>query len=111
MTIENRNIIKNIFEILPKLNELREFYFEYNISDFDDKEKKAFVSELFECLLKVKNLKELHISNNDIPKDIYNKYLPQFKNKGLYLFSCYSEEEKENDDIDNEIDMTDLNKK
>ena len=112
LTIEDRNIIKNIFEILPKLNELREFCFEYNISDidFDDKEKKAFVSELFECLLKVKNLKELHISNNDIPKDIYNKYLFQFKNKGLYLFSCYSEEEKENDEIDNEIDMTDLNK-
>ena len=99
LTFEDRNIIKNIFEILPKLNELREFYFEYNISDidFDDKEKKAFVSELFEYLLKVKNLKELHIRNNDIPKDIYNKYLPKFKNKGLYLFSCYSEEEKEND--------------
>ena len=112
LTIEDRNIIKNIFESLPKLNELREFGFEYNISDidFDEKEKAKFVSDLFECLLKVKNLKEVHLENNDIPKDVYTKYVPQFKKKGLYLFSCYSEEEKENDEIDNEIDMTDLNK-
>ena len=114
LTIEDRNIIKNIFESLPKLNELREFGFEYNISDidFDEKEKAKFVSDLFECLLKVKNLKEVHLENNDIPKDVYTKYVPQFKKKGLYLFSCYSEEEKENDenDVDNDIDMTDLNK-
>ena len=91
MTIENRNIIKNIFEIFPQLNELREFCFEYNISgiDFDDKKKKAFVSELFECLLKLKNLKELHISNNDIPRDIYTKYLPQFKIKVLFIFLLF----------------------
>ena len=114
LTIGDKNIIKNIFDILPKLNELREFWFEYNISDidFDEKEKQEFVTDLLESLLKVKNLKEIHLENNEIPKDVYTKYSPQFKKKGLYLFSCFSEEEKEIDenDNDNDIDMTDLNK-
>jgi Ran GTPase-activating protein (RanGAP) involved in mRNA processing and transport len=35
LTIEDRDIIKNIFEILPKLSKLRDFYFEYSISDID----------------------------------------------------------------------------
>ena len=115
LTIENKNIIKNIFEELPKLNNLREFYFEYNISDIDfekDKDKIDYLSELFECLLKVKNLKEVHLENNDIPKKIYSEYLPKFKNKGLYCFSCFGEEEKMNDQgsDDEELDMTDLKK-
>ena len=115
LTIGNRNIIKNIFEELPKLNNLREFFFEYNISDIDfekDKDKIDFLSELLECLLKVNNLKEVHLGNNDIPKKIYSEYLPKFKNKGLYLFSCYGEEETMDDlDSDNEeLDMTDLKK-
>lgn len=112
LTIQDKNIIKSIFEQLPKLKELREFHFEYNISDidFNEKDKKAFVSDLFECLLKIKNLKEIHIGNNEIPKDIYSKYLPQFQKKGLYLFSCYTEEEKENDIMDDDLDMNDLNK-
>jgi Ran GTPase-activating protein 1 len=100
LTIGNRNIIKNIFEELPKLNNLREFFFEYNISDIDfekDKDKIDFLSELLECLLKVNNLKEVHLENNDFPKDLYKKYLPLFKNKGIYLFSCFSEDEQSED--------------
>ena len=113
LTIEDRDIIKNLFEILPKLNNLREFSFEYNLSDIDfdkDKNKKKYISELLDCLLKVNNLKEVHLESNDIPKDLYEKYLPLFQNKGLYLFSCFSSEEQE-DDLDNdELDNTDLNK-
>lgn len=100
LTIENKNIIKSLFNILPKLNELRVFHFEYCLSDIDfstEKEKKEFLSEIFDCLLKVKNLKELILENNDIPNNLYLDYLPKFKKKGLYLFSCYSEEEKEAD--------------
>ena len=56
------------------------------------------------------NLKEIHLENNDIPKSLYNKYLPEFKKKGVYLFSCYDEEEELDDEDNEEIDMTDLNK-
>ena len=112
LTIGNKEIIKKVFEILPKLNELRVFHFEYNISDLDfSKDKSKFISELFECLLKVNHLKEVHLGNNDISKDLYNKYLPQFKKKGLYLFSCSSEEEEMDDNMGDDIDMADLNKK
>ena len=113
LTIEDRNIIKSIFEILTKLTKLREFYFEYVISDIDfknGKDKEDYISQLFKCLLQVDNLKEIHLENNDIPKGLYNKYLPEFKKKGVYLFSCFSEEEKEEDADNEEIDMTDLNK-
>ena len=113
LTIEDRNIIKSIFEILTKLTKLREFYFEYVVSDIDfksGKDKEDYISQLFKCLLQVDNLKEIHLENNDIPKGLYNKYLPEFKKKGVYLFSCFSEEEKEEDADNEEIDMTDLNK-
>ena len=113
LTIEDRNIIKKVFEILPQLNKLREFSFEYNLSDLDfdgDKNKKKYITELLDCLLKVNNLKEVHLENNDIPKDLYKKYLPLFKNKGLYLFSCFSQEEQLYDLEDEELDNTDLNK-
>ena len=113
LTIEDRNIIKNVFEILPKLNKLREFSFEYNLSDLDfdkDKNKIEYITKLFDCLLEVNNLKEVHLENNDIPKDLYNKYLPLFKKKGLYLFSCFSKDEQLDDYEDDELDNTDLNK-
>ena len=111
LTIEDKDIILNIFKVLQGLNKLREFHFEYNISDidFDNLDKNQYLSELFDFLLKVNKLKEIHLENNDIPKDIYSKYLPEFKKKGVYLFSCYSEEEEQEDMIDNEIDMKDLN--
>ena len=35
LTIEDKDIIKSLFETLTKLNKLREFYFEYNISDLE----------------------------------------------------------------------------
>ena len=35
LTIEDKDIIKSIFEVLQGLNKLREFHFEYNISDID----------------------------------------------------------------------------
>ena len=113
LTIEDRDKIKNIFEILPKLSKLREFYFEYSISDINfknDKDKEEYMTQLFRCLLQVDNLKEIHLENNDIPKSLYNKFLPEFKKKGVYLFSCFSEEENLDDEENDEIDMTDLNK-
>ena len=113
LTIEDRNIIKNIFEILPKLSKLRVFYFEYSISDIDfknDKDKAEYITQLFKCLLQVDSLKEIHLENNDIPKSLYNKFLHEFKNKGVLLFSCFSEEENLDDEENDEIDMTDLNK-
>ena len=113
LTIEDKDIIKSIFEILPKLNKLREFYFEYNISDLDfknNKEKDEFITQLFKCLLQIDNLKEIHLENNEIPKKLYSQYAPEFHNKGVLLFSCYSEEEKMDDEENDEIDMTDLNK-
>ena len=113
LTIENKETIKKLFEELPKLNKLGKFSFEYIISDLDydnEKEKKAYISELFERLLKVPNIKEIHLENNEIPKDLYAKYLSQFKNKKLLLLSCFSEEEALNDEDDENIDMTDLNK-
>ena len=113
LTIEDRDIIKNIFEILPKLSKLREFYFEYSISDLDfknNKDKEEYITQLLKCLLQVDNLKEIHIENNDIQKSLYNKFLPEFKKKGVYLFSCFSEEENLDDEENDEIDMTDLNK-
>ena len=113
LTIEDRDKIKNIFEILPKLSKLREFYFEYSISDINfknDKDKEEYMTQLFRCLLQVDNLKEIHLENNDIPKSLYNKFLPEFKKKGVYLFSCFSDEENLDDKENEEIDMTDLNK-
>ena len=111
LTIGDEEIIKRIFEILPKLNKLREFYFEYNISDLEfGKNKNKYISELLEFLLQVNNLKEVHLENNDISNDLYNKYLPQFKKKGLYLFSCFSEEEEMDDNMGDDIDQSDLNK-
>ena len=113
LTIEDRDKIKNIFEILPKLSKLREFYFEYSISDLNcknDKDKEEYMTQLFRCLLQVDNLKEIHLENNDIPKSLYNKFLPEFKKKGVYLFSCFSDEENLDDEENEEIDMTDLNK-
>ena len=113
LTIEDKNIIKNVFEILPNLNKLREFSFEYNLSDLDfgeDKDKIKYITELFDWLLKVNNLKEVHLENNEIPKDLYKKYLPLFQKKGLYLFSCYSHEEQLDDLENEELDNTDLNK-
>ena len=113
LTIEDKDTIKNTFETLPKLNKLREFYFEYNISDLDfdgNKEKIEYISQLFKCLLQMDNLKEIHLENNDIPKSLYNKYLSEFKKKGVLLFSCISEEEKLDDEDNEGIDMTDLNK-
>ena len=113
LTIEDRDKIKNIFEILPKLSKLREFYFEYSISDINfknDKDKEEYMTQLFRCLLQVDNLKEIHLENNDIPKSLYNKFLPEFKKKGVYLFSCFSDEENLDDEENEEIDMTDLNK-
>ena len=113
LTIEDKEIIKNTFETLTKLTKLREFYFEYNISDLDfknEKDKEEYISQLFKCLLQIDNLKEIHLENNDIPKALYNKYLPEFKKKGVLLFSCFSEEEKLDDEEDELIDMTDLNK-
>ena len=112
LTIEDKDIIKSIFEVLQGLNKLREFHFEYNISDidFDNINRNQYLSELFDFLLKVNKLKEIHLENNEIPRDIYSKYLPEFKKKGVYLLSCYSEEEEEEDIVDNEIDMNDLNK-
>ena len=59
---------------------------------------KINISELLDCLLKVKDLKVVHLENNEIPKKLYDKYLPKFENKGLDLFSCYSEDEKMDDD-------------
>lgn len=112
LTIENKETIKKLFEELPKLNKLRKFSFEYNISDLDydnEKEKKIYISELFERLLKVPNIKEIILENNDIPKDLSTKYQAEFKNKKIHL-SCLSEEEKLNDEDDDNIDMTDLNK-
>ena len=114
LSINNRDVVKKLFEELSKLEKLREFSFEYNISDIDfnnEKDKKKFISELLECLLKLKNIKEIHLENNDFPEDIYTKYEPQFKKKNLNLFSCYSEEEKMVDEDEDNIDMTDLNKK
>ena len=102
-----------IFEILPKLSKLRDFYFEYSISDIDfknDKDKAEYITQLFKCLLQVDSLKEIHLENNDIPKSLYNKFLHEFKNKGVLLFSCFSEEENLDDEENDEIDMTDLNK-
>ena len=113
LTIDDKDIIKNIFEVLTKLNKLRDFYFGYNISDLEfknNKEQEEFISQLFNCLLQMNNLKEIHLEDNNIPKEIYNKYLPQFKNKGVYLFSCFSEEEKLEDKDNEDNDMTDLNK-
>ena len=113
LMIDDRNIIKKVFEILPKLNKLREFSFEYNLLDIDfdeDEDKKQYITELLDCLLKVNNLKEVHLENNDFPKDLYKKYLPLFKNKGLYLFSCFSKEEESEDLEDEELGNTDLNK-
>ena len=113
LTIEDKNIIKNIFEILTKLTKLRDFHFEYNISDLDfddDKEKNEFIIQIFKCLLQVDNLKEIHLENNEIPKKLYSKYAPEFQKKGVLLFSCFSEEEKMDDEENDEIDMTDLNK-
>ncbi len=113
LTIEDKDTIKNTFETLPKLTKLREFYFEYNISDLDfeeNKEKVDYISQLFKCLLQIDNLKEIHLENNDIPKSLYNKYLSEFKKKGVLLFSCFSEEEKLDDEDNEGIDMTDLNK-
>ena len=110
LTIEDKDIIKNIFETLTKLTKLREFYFAYNISDVDLENKSEFISQLLNCLLQVDNLKEIHLESNDIPKSLYNKYLPEFKKKGVYLFSCYDEEEELDDEDNEEIDMTDLNK-
>ena len=113
LTIENSSIIKEIFENLPKLSKLREFHFDFNISDLDfkdDKEKTEFISKLFECLLKLDNIKGVKMENNDIPKALYKENLPKFKNKGLYLFSCYNEEEKMEDEEGEDMDMTDLNK-
>ena len=111
LTIEDKDIIKNIFEVLQGLNKLREFHFEYNISDidFENTNKNQYISELFDFLLKVNKLKEIYLGNNEIPKEIYSKYCPEFKKKGVYLFSCYSEEEELEDVVDNEIDMKDLN--
>ena len=111
LTIEDKDIINSIFEALQGLNKLREFHFEYSISDidFDNINKTQYLSQLFDFLLKVNKLKEIHLENNEIPKDIYSKYLPEFKKKGVYLFSCYSEEEEQEDIVDNEIDMNDLN--
>lgn len=110
--ISDKDICKKIIETLPNLNKLRFFSFEYNISSMDlGKNRNKYISELLDCLLNVNNLKELHFENNEIPEDIYSKYSPKFKSKGLYLFSCYGEEEKM-DDLDNDdIDYTDLNKK
>ena len=113
LTIEDKDIIKSLFETLTKLNKLREFYFEYNISDLEfqkGKDKEEYISQLFKCLLQIDNLKEIHLGNNEIPKTLYNKYLPEFKKKGVLSFSCFSEEEILDDDINEEIDMTDLNK-
>ena len=113
LTIEDKDTIKSLFETLTKLNKLREFYFEYNISDLEfqkGKDKEEYISQLFKCLLQIDNLKEIHLGSNDIPKTLYNKYLPEFKKKGVLSFSCFSEEEILDDDINEEIDMTDLNK-
>ena len=113
LTIENDDLVKKLFEELPKLEKLKAFSFEYNISDIDlgsEKKKQKFVSELFECLLKIKNIKEIHLENNEIPRDIYSKYASEFTNKKLSLFSCFSEEEIMNDEDGENIDMTDLNK-
>ena len=110
LTIEDKDIIKNIFETLTKLTKLREFYFAYNISDVDLENKSEFISQLLNCLLQVDNLKEIHLESNDIQKSLYNKFLPEFKKKGVYLFSCFSEEENLDDEENDEIDMTDLNK-
>lgn len=113
LTIEDKDIIKSLFEILTKLTKLREFYFEYNLSDLafkQQKDKEEYISQLFKCLLQIDNLKEIHLGNNEIPKALYNKYLPEFKKKGVLTFSCFSEEEMEDDEDNEEIDMTDLNK-
>ena len=113
LTIEDKDIIKSIFENLTKLTKLREFSFGYNISDLEfknNKEKEDYISQLLKCLLQMDNLKEIHLEDNDIPKALYYKYLPEFQKKGVYLFSCYSEEENMDDEDNEEIDMTDLNK-
>ena len=113
LTIENSEIIKKVIEVLQELNKLNEIHFEYNFSDidFDDMDKKKYISECFDFLLKVNKLKEIHLENNEIPNDIYMKYCPEFKKKGVYLFSCYSEEEKLEEVMDDDIDMKDLNQK
>ena len=91
LTIEDKVTIKSLFEILTKLTKLREFYFEYNISDLEfenEKDKEEYISQLFKCLLQIDNLKEIYLGNNEIPKTLYNKYLPEFKKK-IKLFKNY----------------------
>ena len=104
--------IKELFKLLPNLKKLREFSFEYNLSDqeMSAKNKKSFISELLDELLKLNSIKEISLGNNEFPKDLYEKYLPQFTKKGAYLFSCYSADEELEDVEDDDIDNEDLNK-
>ena len=82
----------------------------YQIQHLNNKKTKKNISHNYLNAYKLDNLKEIHLENNGIPKSLYNKYLSEFKKKGVLLFSCFSEEEKLDDEDNEGIDMTDLNK-
>ena len=84
LSIEDSDLMKKVLAELQGLNKLSEFHFEYNFSDIDFEEidKKKYFSECFDLLLKVNNLKEIHLENNEIPYDIYLKYCPESKKRG-----------------------------
>lgn len=107
-------IIEKINTTLLELKKLKEFYFEYNYCDIEldsDKEKIAFIKKQLDILLKIEGLRELILANNEIPKKLFNEYLPKFKKNGVVNFVCLGDEEEEEDVEDEELDMTDLNKK
>lgn len=107
----NKEMVDKLICLLPSLNKLREFFFEYNFSEIDFEnlgDKKKYLTKEFDLLLKIKNLRELNLENNEISDNLYREYLPKFEKIGVYNFKCISSEE-EMDDLNNDsIDMTDL---
>ena len=113
LTINSKEEVNKFLQSLSNMKNLNVFRFCYNLSDIDylnEKERKAFQSIMFENLSKLENIKEIYVDNNEIFKDLYQKYNHIFIEKKIKIFECYDPEEEMPDIEDENLDETDLNK-
>ena len=77
------------FRTISKLDNIEEVYSNYN--EIEDKNGQK---EIFEYLLKNKNIKIVELKGNEVNKSLYKKYQKNLK-ENLSKFECYSENEDE----------------